>query len=164
MTGQVDVMSFEPAQAGGELVIGQQQEPDTLYIHGGSMLAATHIQNSLYETIEGLDYDYQPVLFEKLPKLEDEGSGATLEMVSVQAGEQYVDPESQEVVTATEEVKDLAQITAQFKIREGVKWQDGTPVTAADSVFSEQLACDNDRIQAGVSTPASERPAGLPPI
>jgi peptide/nickel transport system substrate-binding protein len=65
-------MAFEPAAKGGELVIGQGQEPDTLYLHGGSMLAASHIQNSLYDgPIEGLSYDYQPVILEKLPKIED---------------------------------------------------------------------------------------------
>jgi peptide/nickel transport system substrate-binding protein len=141
----VDVMAFKPAKKGGELVIGQGQEPDTLYIYGGSMLAASHIQNSLYDgPIEGLTYDYQPVILEKLPKLEDEGSGATLETVSVKPGEKYVDPESQEVVTATQEVANLQQITAKFVIKDGVKWQDGTPVTADDSVFSQKLGCDKD--------------------
>lgn len=140
-----DVMAFDPAAKGGELVIGQGQEPDTLYLHGGSMLAASHIQNSLYDgPIEGLTYDYQPVILEKLPKIEDEGSGAVLEMVTVKAGEQYVDPESQEVVTATADVADLGQITAKFAIKEGVTWQDGTPVTADDSVFGHTLACHPD--------------------
>jgi peptide/nickel transport system substrate-binding protein len=140
-----DVMAFQPAKKGGELVIGQGQEPDTLYIHGGSMLAASHVLNSIYDgPIEGLSYDYQPVILEKLPKIEDEGSGATLETVSVKAGDKYVDPESQEVVTATAAVADLQQITARFTIKDGVKWQDGTPVTADDSVFGSTLACDKD--------------------
>jgi peptide/nickel transport system substrate-binding protein len=140
-----DVMAFEPAQKGGELVIGQGQEPDQLYIYGGSMLAASHVQHSLYDgPIEGLTYDYQPVILEQLPKLENEGSGATLETVSVQAGDHYVDPETQEVVTATEEVADLQQITARFTLKDGVAWQDGTPVTADDSVFSQTLACHPD--------------------
>jgi peptide/nickel transport system substrate-binding protein len=140
-----DVMAFEPASPGGELVIGQGQEPDTLYLWGGSMLAGSHIQNNLYDgPIEGLSYDYQAVILEQLPKIENEGSGATLETVTVAAGDQYVDPESQEVVTATAEVADLQQITARFKIREGVTWQDGTPVTADDSVFSQGLACHPD--------------------
>lgn len=140
-----NVMAFDPAQPGGELVVGQGQEPDTLYLYGGSMLAASHIQNSLYDgPIEGMTYDYQAVILEQLPKLEKEGSGATLEMVTVQPGEQYVDPESQEVVTATEAVADLGQITATFTIREGVTWQDGTPVTADDTVFSQMLACHLD--------------------
>jgi peptide/nickel transport system substrate-binding protein len=146
----VDVMGFKPATPGGTLVIGQGQEPDQLYIYGGSMLAASHVQNSLYDgPIEGLSYDYQPVILEKLPKLEEEGSGATLETVTVKAGEKYVDPETQEVVTATQEVADLPQLTVRWTLKPGVTWEDGTPVTADDSVFSQKLACDKD-------TPASK--------
>lgn len=143
--GGADVMAFQPAQAGGELVIGQGQEPDTLYVYGGSMLAASHVRNALYDgPIEELTYDYQAVILERLPKIEQPGSGATLATVTVGPGQRYVHPDSQEVVTATEEVANLPQITARFVIREGVKWQDGTPVTAADSVFSQQLACDKN--------------------
>lgn len=140
-----DVMAFDPAQKGGTLVIGQGQEPATLYRLGGSMLAASHILNSIYDgPIEGLDYDYQPVIVEKLPKLEDAGSGASLAMVTVQPGEHYVDPETQEVVTATETVPDRSQITARFTIKDGVTWEDGTPVTADDSVFGFTLTCHPD--------------------
>lgn len=144
-TMSADVFAFDPAAAGGTLVVGQGQEPDTLYIYGGSMLAGTHVLNSIYDgPIEGLSYDYQAVILEQLPKLENEDGSATLEMVSVEAGAQYVDPETQEVVTATETVADLPQITASFTIRDGVTWQDGTPVTAEDSVFSQTLACHPD--------------------
>jgi peptide/nickel transport system substrate-binding protein len=147
-TEAADVMAFEPAQKGGTLVIGQGQEPDTLYRLGGSMLAGSHILNSIYDgPIEGLDYDYQPVILEALPKIEEAGSGATLEMVTVQAGEHYVDPESQEVVTATAELPDLPQITARFTMKEGLTWDDGTPVTADDSVFAHELACHPDTPQ-----------------
>jgi peptide/nickel transport system substrate-binding protein len=143
--GGADVMAFQTARVGGELVIGQGQEPDTLYVYGGSMLAASHVRNALYDgPIEELTYDYQPVILERLPKIEQPGTGAALATVTVGPGQRYVHPDSQEVVTATEEVANLRQITARFVIREGVKWQDGTPVTAADSVFSQQLACDKD--------------------
>jgi peptide/nickel transport system substrate-binding protein len=138
-----DVMSFVPAKKGGTLIIGQGQEPETLYIWGGSMLAASHVQNSLYDgPYEGLTYDYQPVILESLPKLEDGSGDAVVETVSVQAGDKYVDPETQEVVTATETVNDLQQLTVTWTLKDGVTWQDGTPVTAADSVFSQRLACD----------------------
>ncbi len=139
------VFAFEPAQEGGTLVIGQGQQPDTLYTLGGSMLAGRHVLNSIYDgPIEGLDYDFQAVILQTLPKIEDEGSGATLEMVTVEPGQRYVDPESQEVVTATETVADLPQLTVQFTIKDGVTWEDGTPVTSADSVFSRELACHPD--------------------
>ncbi len=142
MTGATDIMAFEPAQQGGTMVIGQNQEPDTLYLYGGSMLAGSFVQNALYETIEGADYDYQPVILTQLPKLEN--GGATLEMVSVEAGEQYVDAETQEVVTATETIADLPQLVVTFELVDGLTWQDGTALTAADSVFSQQLACHPD--------------------
>lgn len=143
--GGTDVFAFDPVEPGGTLIIGQGQEPETLYRYGGSMLASTHVQNSLYDgPYEGLDYDYQAVITEDLPKLENEGSGASIEMVAVEAGDMYVDPETQEVVTATETVEDLPQITAVFTLVEGLTWQDGTPVTAEDSVFAEQLNCDPD--------------------
>lgn len=142
MPGTTDIFAFEPAAKGGTMVIGQNQEPDTLYLYGGSMLAGSFVQNALYETIEGLDYDYQAVILEDLPKIEN--GGATLEMVSVDAGQQYVDSETQEVVTATETVTDLPQLTVTFKMKPGLTWQDGTPVTAADSVFSRGLACHPD--------------------
>jgi peptide/nickel transport system substrate-binding protein len=139
------VFDFDPAASGGTLVVGQGQEPDTLYIYGGSMLAGTHVLNSIYDgPYEGLDYDYQAVILEKLPLLEDDDGSAVLATVSVEAGAQYVDPETQEVVTATETIEDLQQITAQFTLREGVTWQDGTPVTAEDSAFSQQIACHPD--------------------
>ncbi len=139
------VFQYEDVPAGGTLVIGQGQEPDTLYIYGGSMLAGSHVQNSIYDgPFEGLDYDFQAVILESLPKIEDGTGDATLDLVSVEAGGQYVDPETQEVVTATETVPDLPQLTVKWHIREGVTWQDGTPVTAEDSVFSQSLACDPD--------------------
>lgn len=140
------VMDFDPvAVPGGTLVIGQGQEPETLYRFGGSMLAASHVLNSLYDgPVEGLGYDYQPVILEKLPKIEDNTPDAVMETVSVASGDQYVDPETQEVVTATEAVDDLSQITVRFTMVEGLTWQDGTPVTAEDSVWAYTLSCDPD--------------------
>lgn len=139
--GAADPMAFDPASKGGTLIIGQEQEPDTLYRLGGSMLAASHILNSIYDgPIEGMDYDFQAVILEDLPKLEN--GGATLEMVTVEAGQQYVDPETQEVVTATQQVADLGQLTVTFKMVDGLTWDDGTPVTADDSVFAEDLSCN----------------------
>ncbi len=138
----VSVLGFERAPRGGTLVIGQSQEPRDLYLYGGSMLAAAHVLNSIYDgPIEGLDYDFQPVILETLPRLEDPGSGATLRMVTVAPGERYVHPVSREVVTATEAVPNLPQLTARFRLRPGIEWQDGVPVTADDSVFSWQLNC-----------------------
>ncbi len=142
MATPVDVLAFERAPRGGTLVIGQAQEPNHLYLYGGSMLAAAHVLNSIYDgPIEGLDYDFQPVILETLPRLEEPGSGAALQMVTVGVGQRYVHPVSREVVTATEEVPNLPQLTVRFRLKPGITWQDGVPVTANDSVFSWRLNC-----------------------
>jgi peptide/nickel transport system substrate-binding protein len=149
--GGTDVLAFDPVPTrGGTLVIGQTQEPETLYTYGGStraasILAASHVLNSIYDgPIESLDYDFQSVILTALPKLENAGSGATLETVAVKPGDRYFDAGTQQVVTATAAVADLPQLRVQFKLKPGVTWDDGTPVTADDSVFSQSLACDPD--------------------
>lgn len=133
------------APASGRLVIGQSQEPDTLYIHSGGMLATKHILNSLYDgPIDVLTYEHHPVIIDKLPRLEDGDGRARLAHVMVQPGQRYVEPEWGEVVVATEPVADLPQLTVQFQLRPGLRWEDGEPLTTADTVFSQRLACDPD--------------------
>ncbi|MCB0217673.1 MAG: hypothetical protein KDH92_13615 [Chloroflexi bacterium] len=134
-----------PARAGGTVVIGQSQEPDTLYLYGGTSLGATHVQNALYDgPIDSRGYDWQPVIVRKLPRLEDSDGSAELATVDVEPGEAYVDSESGEVVTATERIAGLPQITARFRLVPGLAWEDGQPVTADDSVFSQRLNCHED--------------------
>jgi len=115
----MDVMAYDKAAtkgADGTLVIGQAQEPDVLYTHGATMLASTHVPNSLYDgPIEGLSYDYQAVTVKALPKIENNDGSASLAMVSVDAGGKYVDATTQEVTTATATVADLEQTLIQPK-------------------------------------------------
>jgi peptide/nickel transport system substrate-binding protein len=61
------------------LVICQGQEPDTLWLYGGNMLAAAHINEMIYDGFDngpygGLDqvnFGYEPVIMEKIPSLAD---------------------------------------------------------------------------------------------
>ena len=142
-----DPMAFVKGAQGGEVVVGQPQEPETLYLYGANLLAATHIKASLWESYETLNYDYQPTIFAKLPKLEDAGSGAELTMITVNPGDMMIDPVTQEVMTATETISDVAQLTVKFTMKPGLMWQDGTPLTADDSVFSQKVACSPDTKQ-----------------
>ena len=141
------VFAFEPVPEGGRttLIIGQRQQPDSLYIYGGTSLAGAHVLHAIYDgPIESLGYEYQAVILERLPVLGAEDADAALELVTVEAGRPVVDAASHRVVTATETLADLPQLTVRFRIRDAITWQDGTPVTAADSVFSRELACDPD--------------------
>jgi peptide/nickel transport system substrate-binding protein len=53
-------------------------------------------------------------------------------------------------------VSGLQKVSAQFRLAEGLTWQDGTPVSAEDSVFSAKVACDP---ASGLSTELCERTA-----
>jgi len=135
----------QPAMPGGSVVIAMLQEPDSLYLYGETSLAATQVRNALYDgPVDQLNYDFQPVILTGLPRLEQPGSGARLDVVTVERGERYVDQASQEVITATAQVRDLPRLTARFSLRPGMRWQDGVPVTASDSVFSQRLDCGPD--------------------
>lgn len=130
-----------------QLIICQAQEPDTLYAYGGSMLAASHVQASLgyaYAFVTGADFDYQPVALEKMPTIDD---GAVIETVTVNPGDDivFVDPTTGAIVTDTttlEEAVELDQLIITYNIVEGLTWEDGTPVTAADYELSFQLYLD----------------------
>jgi len=136
-------------------------EPDTLYLYGGSRLAATrHVMEALYDgPIDYVDYVYQPVILEKIPSIAK--GDAFIRKVLVREGRQVVDAAG-EVVELAEGtlvhpagcyVEDCAvefdgkplwmdNMEVLFALREDVTWSDGEPVTAADSVFALQVASD----------------------
>ncbi len=144
LRGHVISISTSPRR-GGTLVIAAPDEPDSLYLHGTYGAASARIWDALYDgPIDVLDYDFHPVILERLPRLGDGDGDVVLSPVTVEPGGQYVDPSTQEVVTATARVTGLPQLTVRYRIEPGVTWQDGTPLTADDSVFSRRLACDSD--------------------
>ena len=136
-------------------------EPDTLYLYGGSRLAATrHVMEALYDgPIDYVNYVYQPVILEKIPSIAK--GDAFIRKVLVREGRQVVDAAG-EVVELAEGtlvhpagcyVEDCAvefdgkplwmdNMEVLFALREDVTWSDGEPVTAADSVFALQVASD----------------------
>jgi len=136
-------------------------EPDTLYLYGGSRLAATrHVMEALYDgPIDNLNYDYQPVLLQRMPSI----IGGDVVTRKVLAKEGF------RVVDATGEVVELAagvwirpagcyadecavefegeslwmeRVEVTFALREEVTWADGEPLTVDDSVFAFQVASD----------------------
>lgn len=156
----VQVVTPTPEPVGERtLVICQGQEPDTLYFYGGAMLAKTHVLEAIYDgPIDANTFSYSPVILEKLPSLAD--GDAVLNTVTASEGDTIVDDE-QSVVTLepgamivpageTEAIEytggdvDLEQLVVTFKILPGLTWSDGTPLTAADSVYSFHLAADPD--------------------
>jgi peptide/nickel transport system substrate-binding protein len=159
-----------PTQAAPRtLVICLGQEPDTLYIYGGSMLAASQVQEAIYDgPIDNRTFDYQPIILEKLPSLAD--GDAVINPVAVAEGDTVADNDGNPAtLTATTadtpgtlvrpagcrsadcaveydgtNVAEMDQMVVTTKLLPGLMWSDGTPLTAADSVYSFGLYMDPD--------------------
>ncbi len=140
-----------------DLIVCMAQEPDTLYPYGGSMLAATAVQVAIFETnVTTFSYDYQALGIEKLPSLED--GDAVVSPVEVNEGDLVLDASGNpvtlaagvSVINSAGEVVEfdgtpitMDQISVDFTLQPRV-WSDGTPVTAADSVYSYEVNRDPD--------------------
>jgi peptide/nickel transport system substrate-binding protein len=136
-------------------------EPDTLYLYGGSRLAATfHVLEALYDgPLDYVNYTYQPVILLKIPSVADRD--VVTRVVRVREGDRVVDAAG-EVLELADGVRvrpagcDVEECVAEFEgeplwmeamevaflLREDVTWADGEPLTADDSVFAFQVASD----------------------
>ena len=149
---------------------------DRLYLYGGSP-SARHILEAIYDgPIDYRSYGVQAVLLEKIPSLED--GDAYFDTVIVQGGEPVVDVNGRVVdlaegvqvfrthtcldatnpdcvLTFREDPIEMEQMVVSWQLLAEATWSDGQPVTADDSVYSYELACDP-------RTPASDPdfPAG----
>ena len=136
-------------------------EPDTLYLYGGSRLAATrHVMEALYDgPIDYLNYAYQPVILQKVPSIAD--GDAVTRTVRVREGDRVVDAEggalelvegmrvhpagchADECAVEFEgEPLWMERMEVTFVLREDVTWADGEPLTADDSAFAFHMASD----------------------
>ena len=165
IAGEMVVVTATPEPVPEEevvMVICQGQEPDTLYIYGGSMLAARHPQHAIYDgPIENASFGYQPVILEKLPALAD--GDAVIQVVTAKEGDQVVDNVGDIVTLAagatvrptgcrasecaieyeSGEVE-MDQMVVTFELLEGLTWSDGEPLTVDDSVYAFELYMDPD--------------------
>ena len=155
------------------LTICMGQEPNTLYLYGGSELAQTSIMQAVYDgPTDNRSFDYQAVILEKLPSLED--GDAVIQAVSISAGDTVVDDYGNVVALATGvkvrpagcnssdcaveygsgTVMNMDQMVVTFKMKSGLTWSDGIALTASDSVYSFGLHRDPN-------TPLSRLPSNF---
>jgi peptide/nickel transport system substrate-binding protein len=133
-------------------------EPDDLFIYSGRSTAKNHILEAIYDgPIDARGFDFQPVILEKLPDLSD--GDAWLEPVNVYQGDWVVNDagvlvqlipgemvrpygcnQSDCAISWDGDPLQMAQISAEFTLREDIKWSDGMPLTIYDSVFSYEIA------------------------
>ncbi len=139
------------------LVICMGSEADTLYPYGGSMLAASVIQDAIWDgPIDNVSFGYQAVILEKMPSLAD--GDAVIQAVTLSEGDIFSNVFQDVGVleeglhylpsgcnsdacaveyTGGEVVMDQMRVT--FKLLPGLTWSDGEPLTAYDSVYSYEL-------------------------
>ena len=140
------------------LTICQGAEPDTLYIYGGNMLAKSNVLDAIYDgPIDSTGYSYQPVILEKLPNLAD--GDAAIQPVAMKendfvvndAGEVVLLRPGQKVrpygcnlsdcaITWQGGALEMTQMSAIFTLKKNIRWSDGKPLTADDSVFGFEMA------------------------
>jgi len=168
--GPTVVVTATPAPTGTPgpttLTVCQVGEPESLYLYGGSY-AARNVLQAIYDgPIDHRAFDFQPVILEKLPTLEE--GDAYFQTVTAQAGDRVVDVTG-EVVTLQQGTQvfpdhacrdaanpecvvtfdgntpiEMERMVVSWTLKDGVTWSDGEPVTADDSVYSYELACHPD--------------------
>jgi peptide/nickel transport system substrate-binding protein len=164
---QVVTPTPEPMMLPDTLVICLGQEPDTLYTYSGAMLAREQVLEALRDgPIDPNTFAYEPVILEKLPSLAD--GDAVLQTVTVSEGDRVVDaegdvitldgaadppqmlrvPDSDDPVEYTGGDVALEQLVVTFKMYPGLMWEDGAPLTSADSIYAFNLVADPDTPQA----------------
>ena len=141
--------------------IGEQ--PNTLYPFGELNGAARSVLAAIYDApFDTVGYDYQPGILQKMPNLAD--GDAQVNPVAVRPGDQVVDTAGElTLLEAGSRVRpagcrsddcaitydgnsslSMDQMFVQFRFAADLKWSDGTPVTADDSVFAFNLAEDDN--------------------
>lgn len=141
--------------------IGEQ--PNSLYPLGTPNAAARSVLAAIYDApFDMVAYEYKPGILEKMPNIAD--GDAQVNPVAVRAGDQVVDAAGELTLLAAgarvrpagcrsddcaityDGVSQISmdQMFVQFRFAADLKWSDGTPVTADDSVFAFNLAEDNN--------------------
>ncbi|GAB4281808.1 MAG: peptide ABC transporter substrate-binding protein [Candidatus Promineifilaceae bacterium] len=139
-----------------KLIVCLAQEPASLYPYSDASLAATAVRHAIYENLyTTLGYDMQPVGLVAIPTLENGGiqvaetavnTGDTIvdaqgAVVTLKKGVELVNAAGERVTFDGETAVTMPQLIVEYTFQP-MQWSDGTPVTAADSVFSFQAAAD----------------------
>ncbi len=161
-TPDVPLPSATPTPPPRSLVICLGQEPTTLYPYGGASRAMWSVLEAVYDgPFDTRRFTTQPVILEKMPSLAD--GDARIQPVEVAAGDEVIDANGELVALAAgvtvlpagcnspdcaltwdgSSALQIDQLSVTFNLLPGITWSDGTPLTAADSVYSFELTSDS---------------------
>jgi peptide/nickel transport system substrate-binding protein len=154
--------SPSPTPAPRSLTVCLGEEPTTLYAYGDLNAAARSVLSALYDgPMDISSYEHEAVILQKIPSLED--GDAQISRITVGAGDRVV-ASGGEVVTLDTGVRirpsgcrsdscaitydgssriEMDQMVVTFTLLEGLKWSDGEPLTAQDSIYSFDLASND---------------------
>src|SRR5579859_219265 len=153
---QLNVPTPSPTPVPLELVVCQTDEPSSLYLYGDDVTARAGIFQALFDgPVDTAGYGYQPVILTALPSVEAGTAG--MQVVDVSPGDKVVDAATGLPVTLAPGVQlaqangsvitytgvspaHTVQVWAEFSLRSDVRWSDGSPLTADDSIFSYEIA------------------------
>ncbi|HEY1017072.1 MAG TPA: peptide ABC transporter substrate-binding protein [Herpetosiphonaceae bacterium] len=128
------------------IVIGMTQYPDTLFGIESQSSATTQVLAAIQPAcITSLSYEYQPVCFTKIPSFAD--GDAVTKTVKIDNTFKGTIVINDEVITDTSsmtEAMELEQVSVTWTLIDGLKWEDGTPLTAADFEYASQLYNEPD--------------------
>jgi peptide/nickel transport system substrate-binding protein len=131
------------------------QEPASLFLYGDSSSAARSVLQAVYDgPFDMINYDAEPVILDRIPSIEN--GDVTLQPVEVVPGELVIDAQGgwvsldEGVVFRPSGCADFScaqtyqgrepvqmdSLVVQFRLLPGIRWSDGEPLTAADSVYS----------------------------
>jgi peptide/nickel transport system substrate-binding protein len=146
------------------LIVCLGSEPESLYrysseyLYGPSSREAEAVLQAIYDgPIDVVAYTHQAVILENLPSLER--GDARLAEVSVNETEAYFNPQTFQpdslavgkpylptgcvdsscVRTYAGGAVGMQRMEVDFRLREGIDWSDGQPLTAGDSVYAFDL-------------------------
>lgn len=126
------------------IIIGMTQSPDTLFGIESQSSATTQVLSAIQPAcFTTLSYEYQPVCFTKLPSFEDgDAVTQTVSVDSAYAGNIVIDDELITDTASLTEAVELEQVVVTWTLIDGMTWEDGTAITAADFVFAAELYQD----------------------
>ncbi len=151
------------------LVVCLGREPDSLYLYspvrlyGEANREADAVLQALYDgPYDVLGFEIQPVILEQSPSFEN--GAARVEPMEVAGGDTYLNPETlqPEILHSGDPYLPsgcnglacaqtyrggpvtMDGMVVDFTLREGLRWSDGEPLTADDSVFSYELSVHPD--------------------
>ncbi len=138
-------------------------EPASLYPLAAHSQAARDVLQAIYDgPIDSLNSQPVPVILDDLPSLSN--GGVALTPVDVKAGDTVINTAGNPVALRSgtrvfpsgcdtpacaitwdgSSPLQLDQPTATFRLKAGLKWSDGQPLAASDSVYGYRLAADPD--------------------